>query len=590
MHIDSLLQSLLILHTSVNVLKSPFIRNIRRLTAGNRTLLVGLYFKTTMISWIQIHLMRHGRWLFLSLLAIIIVAFVFTIGNTPGCSSNQSNYQAQYFYGIDLNSQRARQPLIDTTSLSAFLNSRQLRNNQQFQSEVMSRIALLELADQLLLPAPTQAELAEYVQTKAAFLDAQQSFDTAAYTEFLDSLEANPNMSQALLAQGLREDFRIDQVAERLSGPGLQLEAEAIQQARMSQMQLALSTAVLSYNDFLPDLSASDDELAAFFQENGQRYQIPERLQAASVKFTAANYPVEYTEASLAAHFEANRAQFSSPEHSTDANEDTSAMPEITLESVRDQVIENYTKQQQMQLAHEAAQAFAYTLYDESIERDSTTFNARLKAAQLELRQLSPFTQAEVGKNEIPSELAKSVFELNDRRYFSDAYAVTDGYAILIYQKRLPPEIPAFESVKESVQLDYSVELKRKLFNERGQQLKLELVAGIAAGKSFAETAEPLGLEVRKFDSFKVNEAPSDLNRSALGFAQKTEALTVSDMLNLNGLGTFIYVTEKTLPEIASDDESLLSTQAYLNYMGAQISSSSFVNELVARGMEPITQ
>ena len=141
MHIDSRLQSLPILHASVNALKSPFIQSIRRLTAGNRTLLVGLYFNTTMISWIQIHLMRHGRWLFLSLLAIIIVAFVFTIGNTPGCSSNQSNYQAQYFYGIDLNSQRARQPLIDTTSLSAFLNSRQLRNNQQFQSEVMSRIA-----------------------------------------------------------------------------------------------------------------------------------------------------------------------------------------------------------------------------------------------------------------------------------------------------------------------------------------------------------------------------------------------------------------------------------------------------------------
>ncbi len=94
-----------------------------------------------MISWIQIHLMRHGRWLFLSLLAIIIVAFVFTIGNTPGCSANESNYQAQYFYGIDLNSKRASQPIIDTTSLSVFLNSRQLRNNQEFQSEVMSRIA-----------------------------------------------------------------------------------------------------------------------------------------------------------------------------------------------------------------------------------------------------------------------------------------------------------------------------------------------------------------------------------------------------------------------------------------------------------------
>ena len=48
-------------------------------------------------------------------------------------------------------------------------------------------------------------------------------------------------------------------------------------------------------------------------------------------------------------------------------------------------------------------------------------------------------------------------------------------------------------------------------------------------------------------------------------------------MLNLNGTGTFVYVTEKILPEIDADDDSLVSTQAYLNYIGAQISTSSFI-------------
>jgi hypothetical protein len=95
-------------------------------------------------------------------------------------------------------------------------------------------------------------------------------------------------------------------------------------------------------------------------------------------------------------------------------------------------------------------------------------------------------------------------------------------------------------------------------------------------------------LKVSTFEPFKVNEAPSDLNRSVLGSAQNAQIQTVSDMLNLNGTGTFIYVTEKTLPEIDADDDSLVSTQAYLNYIGAQISTSSFINELVARGMEPL--
>ena len=57
-----------------------------------------------MISWIQNHLIRHGRWIFISLLVVIIVAFVFTIGNTPGCTTNRSNYVAENFFGYDLNS------------------------------------------------------------------------------------------------------------------------------------------------------------------------------------------------------------------------------------------------------------------------------------------------------------------------------------------------------------------------------------------------------------------------------------------------------------------------------------------------------
>jgi peptidyl-prolyl cis-trans isomerase D len=534
--------------------------------------------------------MRHGRWLFLTLLAIIIVAFVFTIGNTPGCSLNQSNYQAQYFYGVDLNSRRARQPIIDTTSISTFLNSRQLSNNQQFQSEVMSRIALLYLADQIGLPVPTQAEIGEYVQTKAAFLNSEQAFDAEAYTDFLDSLETNPNMSQALLAQALREDFRIDQVAASLLGPGLQLEAEAILQAKINKMELALSVAEIDYNDFLPDLSASDEDLKAFFTDNEKRYEVPEKIQAARITFAAKNYPAKYTDEALAAHFKANRAQFTPPAPATDPSEDAATNAEVTFESVRDQVTLDYTSKLQMQAAHEAAQAFAYTLYEKSIDRDSAAFDALLQDSQLELQPMLPFTQAEAPAQGIPVERAQSVFELNDRRFFSDAYAVEDGFTLLIYQSRIPPLIPDFESVKASVQLDHSVELKRKLFNERGQQLKLELEAGIEAGKSFAETAQQLELKVSSFELFKVNEAPNDLNRSVLGSAQNAQIQTVSDMLNLNGTGTFIYVTEKNLPEIDANDDSLLRIKDYINYIRTRDSSSSFVNELVARGIEPIRQ
>ena len=269
----------------------------------------------------------------------------------------------------------------------------------------MSRIALLELADQIGLPVPTQTEMAEYVQTKAAFLNSEQAFDAEAYTEFLDSLETNPNMSQALLAQALREDFRIDQVAARLSGPGLQLEAEAIHQAKINKMELALSVAEIDYNDFLPDLSASDEDLKAFFTDNEKRYEVPEKIQAATIKFAAKNYPAKYTDEALAAHFEANRAQFTSPAPATDPSEDTATNAEVTFESVRDQVILDYTRKLQMQAAHEAAQAFAYLC--KSIE-PLGCLHVPYSKIRLELGN-RPFHQAEAPTYGIPAERAQSV-------------------------------------------------------------------------------------------------------------------------------------------------------------------------------------
>ncbi|MDC3132550.1 hypothetical protein OA542_02305, partial [Opitutae bacterium] len=113
-----------------------------------------------MISWIQNHLIRHGRWIFISLLAVIIIAFVFTIGNTPGLTTDDSNYEERLIFGVDVNNQKAMDELAGTVGLSYLLRTKsELRNQNQFQSELANRIAQLYLIEKIGLPNPTQAEL-----------------------------------------------------------------------------------------------------------------------------------------------------------------------------------------------------------------------------------------------------------------------------------------------------------------------------------------------------------------------------------------------------------------------------------------------
>ena len=169
-----------------------------------------------MISWIQHHLIRHGRWIFLTLLALIIVAFVFTIGATPGCTTDSSGYEENLFYGIDLNSPRKSEVIIEKVQLSAILNGQEIRSDEQFQNQLASRIALLHLAEEMGVPSPNQKTLSEYITTKAAFLGANGKFSADAYTSFVDSMESNPRMSQGLLIVVLEEDYLINQISSVL--------------------------------------------------------------------------------------------------------------------------------------------------------------------------------------------------------------------------------------------------------------------------------------------------------------------------------------------------------------------------------------
>ena len=123
-----------------------------------------------MISWIQNHLIRHGRWIFISLLVVIIVAFVFTVGNTPGCTTNRSNYVAENFFGYDLNSPIDQEILGQRTNLSQLLSTgRPVQNNQQFAQLIPQRVALLHLADLMSVPAPSIEALGEYLRTRPLF-------------------------------------------------------------------------------------------------------------------------------------------------------------------------------------------------------------------------------------------------------------------------------------------------------------------------------------------------------------------------------------------------------------------------------------
>ena len=549
-----------------------------------------------MISWIQHHLIRHGRWLFLFLLAIIIVAFVFTIGATPGCTTDHSGYEENLFYGIDLNSPRESEVIIEKVQLSAILNGQEIRSDEQFQNQLTSRIALLHLAEEIGVPSPNQETLSNYITTKAAFLGADGKFSIDAYTSFVDSMESNPRTSQGLVLVVLEEDYRINQIGSVLSGPGYLLPAEAISQTQRRATKLSLTTAELNYADFSPEITIEETALREYYEANKLRYEIPERIKASYVYFDLEAYVEkvpEPSEAELREHFISKRDGFVADYKLTKPAESVADVEEetpkeantVTFSDVREAVTQSYLVEQEVRMANEAAQGFAYTLYRDEIKRDSAAFKELLNEANLSLTEIEPYTLAGAKQRALSSDLLESAFKLGGNRYYSDAYAVDGGFAVLLYEGRIAPEIPEFEAVQSELTNDYKTDEKRRLFNERGESLQAELKAKIAEGIDFTEAAEALGLGTASFDTFSVQEAPRDLNRSALQLAQGMQSGDISPMLTSDGTGIFVYVANKTVPEIASDNEDLTQAEDFLARYAAYTSGSALTNELVFLGL-----
>lgn len=546
-----------------------------------------------MISWIQNHLIRHGRWIFLSLLALIIVAFVFTIGNTPGCTTDRSGYEENLFYGIDLNSPRERDALIEKVQLSAFLDGQEIRSDEEFQSMLTGRVARLHLAEEIGVPAPDQATLAEYIQTKNAFRGQDGEFSPDAYTRFVDQIESNPRTPQGLVLEVLMENYRIEQIEAALAGPGYLLPSEALAQTQRNRTEYTLETAELSFADFDPEIEAGEEALKAYYEDNKLSYEIPERIRASYVRFEQADYAEQVPQpgdAELREHFIANRAEFveaaeAAREPSDDEGDDAEA-PSITFEDVREAVEASYKEARAKRLANEAAQNFAFQLYDDEIQRDSAAFNTLLNQSGVRLTKIEPYTLQGASQRALPEAMLESAFALGGNRYYSDAFELDDGFGVLIYEGRIAPEIPDFETVESEIRASYIAEEKRRLFNERGEELKAELESKVAEENvAFAEAAESLGLAVQSFDTFPLREAPQELNRSALQRAQRMQAGDISPMITAGPSGIFVNLIDKEVPEIPEDDEDLTQAEDFLGRFSAFSSSNAYLNELVTRGL-----
>lgn len=537
-----------------------------------------------MISWLQRSLQKHYKWLFTIMLAIIIVAFVFTIGGSPGIGRGRHSTEKQMYYGINLNNPEIVQELFQQTNLSHVLNTGQnITNNQVAENMALTRPILLSLADQLNIDHPNEYELAEYIKTKPLFKDDAGRFDPKKYEDFVKIIKKNPRGGEGLVRLVLSQDLRMDHVLSLMGGPGYVMPFEAELSLERQKTVWSIEVAKLDFADFNSNIEIPEDKLEEFYVHNKYNFATPARIEIAYVHFPLDSFISKVanpTEEELKKFYETH------PLFSED-KEKKGDKVEKPLAEVKNQVIEAYKKERAQRLAGEVANDFQYELYQNHIAFNSDKLGALLKKHKLNLIAVPPFDSSSLPQNTpLPRPLLEQALTLNESRYYSDVATTAQGAYMVFFKKEIPVSIPPIEEIKKELKEQYIAKENLKLLESKAKVLSKTLQSTLKAGKDFKKVAEAEGLKVSSFNKFNILEAPKDLERRLLIDMQVLHKGDVSKPISQDDKVYFVYVKEKEVPTIDKNSEEVKSLVKQMGTLTSAIRVRSIINGLMTEGMQ----
>jgi peptidyl-prolyl cis-trans isomerase D len=351
-----------------------------------------------------------------------------------------------------------------------------------------------------------------------------------------------------------------------------------------------LGIATVDYKSFAPTITPTDADLAKFFSENPERYEIQPQVSVRYAEFPSYEFidKVTATEAEIKAYYNANPARFNKPEAKADDKKPATPAKPADFASVSLQVELAFKLERAARLATKAASDFTFELFQKKIVPGTPAFAELLASHKIVLKDLAPFSQeeppVELGRS---PEAANEAFKLGKERLYSDAIALTTGSAVLFWKENLPARQPLLTEVKAKVSADYVENEKEKRFVELGKTLRVQIQTRLKAGDTFDKAvaavsgASPVKLEGKTLAPFTLRQRPQDLDYSVLNSLESLKKGEVSDMVVGQDKGLLVYAADKKSPDLSEANPQYKNFNLQLARGTAARNSGEYLREIV---------
>lgn len=561
-------------------------QNLKELTRNSLCFLFNcfLFPISFMITWLQTRFQKGYQLLFLLLLAIVIVAFVFTIGAGPSSGPGSRDLASTDFFGYNLGTQQGRERFQEDGFWSHLL--RQGREPQSMES-FYQRAAYLGMAREIGLAGPREEEIIQFLRTRRFFHGPNGRFDSRKYQEFLEDLP-NFNMTESRIFRILAEDFIAERAERLLSGPGFILPIEVEKQLAAMNITWSIQTASFPLDKITYEDEISEEELIAFHAENTGRFQSNPQRVIEYLRITPDRFLAdlrEPSESDLRRHFQNHPDRFApTEEENADDEEETGEEQSDPFLLVKQPVREDLLQQRARTELRNYATRLTRELWE--VRELTGEIASILERDNLTLVTLPAFNEGELPADvDWPRNLRSVITELNlQNRPFSDPVAVGEDFLMIFLREIIPASPLPFDEVREEVEEDLRAERRREKRAEQALAWREQLIAAIEDEEtSFADQAAELDLEWAAYENFTQMDRPEGLSWQLLGALADLRSGSVSPLQTIEGRGVFIYVEQRSLPEDPQSLDGFADRQRMLSDYVATQRTQSTIFEFIER-------
>jgi peptidyl-prolyl cis-trans isomerase D len=519
---------------------------------------------------------KHSRWILGAVLVLLIPGFIALFTQTGKSDRRTGELPTVRGKPVDaVQYEHARDSVIAQFVINSGKQPpRSADFEDRLKQEAVVRMLLLQKAREMGVRV-SDMELLQQIRTQPVFVNEAGQFDPERYRRFMIYLN-NYGINEAKFEDVMREQSTIAQLQGLIGAAAKVTPGEVVLNFTPLHEKTTIDYVAFDAADYKEPITVTDDEIAKYYEQNKQSYNIPARVKVRYVRFPAADpATVQITDEQVAAFYEQNKAQF------LDADKKPKPLDTVKAE-IRKELATQITLQDAGQKAWKFAEKLAPAPNGEAAAKpDFAKLAGELGFTPQETDFFS-LTDKVPGVN-AGREFNQIAFARSAISPVGDPVEGTDGYYVLEYLGNKPSELAPISQVKDKVVDELKKERAFDAIIKLAQAKLAEVKASIAAGKSFSNACTELKLKVKSAGPFTIADQDADpivagrVQQMALGL----ETNTVSELAPSANGALFFTVRERQAPDPKKFDEVKPQLTQQLLQRNRQALFQSWVGSLI---------